>query len=168
VSQRSSAPSKVLLVNCTCHPYEPIPQARKQYARAITILLARPTAHTAELLSCALAGLRKIYRPGYIYAKAGVILRPVTLAQGAEHWDCDRLVYARRRSADGHGCLKSSFRSRYGGHQDAQERALHGGGGRCAKSAELPATPRSGRPRARACVVAERRRSKAEFDKKLR
>jgi DNA polymerase V len=36
--------------------------------------LRRPTADTAAFVSAALAGLRQIYRPGFKYAKAGVML----------------------------------------------------------------------------------------------
>jgi len=63
----------------------PFRKQDKQYAQAITIPTARPTAHTGELLNSSLAGLRKIYRPGYKYAKAGVMLmdlRPNTCVQG--------------------------------------------------------------------------------------
>jgi DNA polymerase V len=36
--------------------------------------LVRPTADSTELVASALAGLRRIYRKGYRYAKAGVML----------------------------------------------------------------------------------------------
>lgn len=45
-----------------------------QYSRSITVPLRRPSADTAVIVMAALAGLRAIYQPGYIYAKAGVML----------------------------------------------------------------------------------------------
>ena len=46
----------------------------KQLSQSITVPLRRPTANTPELAAAAIAGLRAIYRPGYSYAKAGVML----------------------------------------------------------------------------------------------
>jgi DNA polymerase V len=46
----------------------------KQYSRSIIVPLRRPTADTAALLEGALRGLRTIYRSGYKFAKAGVML----------------------------------------------------------------------------------------------
>lgn len=45
-----------------------------QYSNAITVPLTLPTADTRYLIGAALYGLDKIYRPGYFYKKAGVIL----------------------------------------------------------------------------------------------
>jgi len=45
-----------------------------QYSRSTTIPLRRPSADTAQIVGAALAGLRSIFRPGYPYAKAGVML----------------------------------------------------------------------------------------------
>jgi DNA polymerase V len=45
-----------------------------QYSRSMTVPLRRPSADTAVIVSAVLAGLRAIYRPGYQYAKAGVML----------------------------------------------------------------------------------------------
>lgn len=45
-----------------------------QYSNAITYELAYPTDVTSEMLEWALLGLEKIYRPGYRYKKAGVML----------------------------------------------------------------------------------------------
>ncbi len=56
-----------------------------QYSRSITVPLRRPSSDTADLVAAALAGLRTIYRMGYPYAKAGVILldfQPMTQQQG--------------------------------------------------------------------------------------
>lgn len=44
------------------------------YSRSITVPLRRPTADTPLLVSAALAGLRAIYKPGFNFIKAGVML----------------------------------------------------------------------------------------------
>jgi DNA polymerase V len=56
-----------------------------QYSRGITIALAQPSSDTMQLVAAVKAGLRRIYRPGYRYKKAGVILSdisPAGVAQG--------------------------------------------------------------------------------------
>ena len=56
-----------------------------QYSRSITVPLRRPTADTGALVSAAVAGLRVIYKPGFNFAKAGVMLldlQPDTVQQG--------------------------------------------------------------------------------------
>jgi len=45
-----------------------------QYSRSITVPLRRPSADTAAIVGAALSGLKSIYKPGYKYAKAGVML----------------------------------------------------------------------------------------------
>ena len=45
-----------------------------QYSRSIVVKLPRPTNDTVELTQAALRGLQAIYRSGYLYAKAGVML----------------------------------------------------------------------------------------------
>jgi DNA polymerase V len=49
-------------------------RAEAQYSRSTTVPLRRPSADTAVLVAAALAGLQSIYRPGFHYAKAGVML----------------------------------------------------------------------------------------------
>jgi DNA polymerase V len=49
-----------------------------QYTNEFTIDLPHPTAFTPELLRQALSGLHAIYRPGYRYKKAGVVLSKIT------------------------------------------------------------------------------------------
>ena len=51
----------------------PFRQSR-QYGQSITMKLSRPSSDTLCLVQAALAGLRKIYRPGYEYSKAGIHL----------------------------------------------------------------------------------------------
>lgn len=49
-----------------------------QYSRGITIALAQPTDDTMQLVTAVKAGLYRIYRPGYSYKKAGVVLSEIT------------------------------------------------------------------------------------------
>ena len=46
----------------------------RQYANSLTVPLRRPTADSACLVAAATTALAAIYRPGYNYAKAGVML----------------------------------------------------------------------------------------------
>jgi DNA polymerase V len=59
-----------ILVFIRTSPFRP----EAQYSRSTVVPLRRPTADTAAFVSAALAGLRQIYRPGFKYAKAGVML----------------------------------------------------------------------------------------------
>lgn len=57
----------------------------EQYSGSTTVPLRRPSADTAVIVAAALAGLRATYRPGFNYAKAGVMLldlQPDTVQQG--------------------------------------------------------------------------------------
>ena len=56
-----------------------------QYSRSIVVPLRRPSADTGAIVQAAVLGLQAIYRPGYKYAKAGVMLldlRPDSVVQG--------------------------------------------------------------------------------------
>lgn len=46
----------------------------KQYSRSTVVPLRRPNSDSRAISQAALAGLQAIYRPGYHYAKAGVML----------------------------------------------------------------------------------------------
>lgn len=46
----------------------------RQYAKSITVPLRLPTSDTLRIVGAALMGLERIFRPGYLYAKAGVML----------------------------------------------------------------------------------------------
>ena len=59
-----------VLVFIRTSPFRPDPQ----YSRSLVIPLRRPSADTGALVSAALAGLKHIYKPGFKYAKAGVML----------------------------------------------------------------------------------------------
>ena len=50
-----------------------------QYSQGITVPLMAPTDDTMRLTRAALAGLRKIYRRGYAYAKAGIMLLDLSI-----------------------------------------------------------------------------------------
>jgi len=55
------------------------------YARSVLVPLSRPSHDTVCIVQAALLGLRSIYRSGYRYAKAGVMLvdlRDARIAQG--------------------------------------------------------------------------------------
>ena len=56
-----------------------------QYSRSVVVPLLRPSADTGVIVQAAVAGLQAIYRPGYKYAKAGVMLldlQPDSVIQG--------------------------------------------------------------------------------------
>ena len=46
----------------------------KQFSKSITVPLRRPTADTALIAAAAIGGLKAIFKPGYRFAKAGVML----------------------------------------------------------------------------------------------
>lgn len=56
----------------------PFDTQREQYANEFTIDLPHPTAFTPALLTYALKGLHAIYRDGYQFKKAGVVLSRIT------------------------------------------------------------------------------------------
>lgn len=52
----------------------PFREPEHQYSNATCVHLPRPGADTRAIVHAALQGLRAIYRPGYLLAKAGVML----------------------------------------------------------------------------------------------
>jgi len=60
------------LVHVFAHtsPFRPGPR----WARSLSVPLRRPTADTAEITEAAVMGLRLMFEPGYMLAKAGVML----------------------------------------------------------------------------------------------
>ena len=63
-----------------------------QYSRSTTVPLRRPSADTAVIVQAALAGLKTIYKPGFNYAKAGVMvldLQSDTVQQGELDLEAD-------------------------------------------------------------------------------
>jgi DNA polymerase V len=67
-----------------------------QYSRSVTIPLRRPSADTSQIVQAALMGLREIYRPGFNYAKAGVMLLDLC----ADHIAQGELDFCEAESAD--------------------------------------------------------------------
>lgn len=52
----------------------PFRRQDRQYSRSITVPLRRPSSDSRAIVQAAAHGLRLIFRPGYCYAKAGVML----------------------------------------------------------------------------------------------
>ena len=68
--RRQSSHTAYVLVFIHTSPYRKGPQ----YARSITVPLLRATSDTVPVVNASLAGLRRIYRSGYAFIKAGVML----------------------------------------------------------------------------------------------
>lgn len=66
----------------------PFREKDRQYSRSITVPLRRPTADTALITASAVRGLQAIYRPGFRFAKAGVMLLDLQ-ASGIEQGELD-------------------------------------------------------------------------------
>ena len=68
--RRGRLAATVLTVCLTTNEFKEGPQ----YSNALTLHLPVVTDSTADLIRCALQGIRMIYRDGYLYKKAGVML----------------------------------------------------------------------------------------------
>lgn len=71
-----------VLVFITTNPFK---KNDRQYGQTITVPMIRPSCDSNAIVGSAVAGLRRIYRPGFRYAKAGVMLvelQPETVHQG--------------------------------------------------------------------------------------
>ena len=55
----------------------------RQYSNSITLSLRRPSADSAAITATAVRGLEAIYRPGFNYAKAGVMLLEIQAGSAA-------------------------------------------------------------------------------------
>jgi len=65
-----------------------------QYSRSVVVPLVRPAADTGAIVRAAVLGLRAIYREGFKYAKAGVMLlelQPDSVLQGELDWGGDEV-----------------------------------------------------------------------------
>lgn len=62
----------------------PFREKDPQYSNGMTIKLPSPTDNTPKLVSIALWGLKQIYRPGFNYAKAGIMLAELVPASGIQ------------------------------------------------------------------------------------
>lgn len=89
-SYTSSAAEKLRRQHSICNAIQvfiqtnPFREQDKQYSNSITVPLPNASSDTRLLIRAALFGLKHIYRKGYAYKKAGVILTgidPVTLYQ---------------------------------------------------------------------------------------
>ena len=87
-----------------------------QYAKSLTVPLPTPTDDTLRLTKAALWGLRRIYRPGFEYQKAGIMLMdlaPVGIRQqdlfsAAKNNDALMQVVDRINSTWGRGTMRSA------------------------------------------------------------
>jgi DNA polymerase V len=52
----------------------PFKERESQYSQGVTVPLAVPTSDSRTLVGAALAGLKRIFRPGFAYAKSGIML----------------------------------------------------------------------------------------------
>ena len=68
--RRQSSNTSAVLSFIRTSPFRPEPQ----YGASATTPLASPTADTGRIVDAALRGLQQVYRPGFHYAKAGVML----------------------------------------------------------------------------------------------
>ena len=90
--------TSAVLVFIRTSPFKP--QA-PQYGRSITVPLRLPSSDTLAIVSAALAGLERIYRSGYDYAKAGVMLldlQPATQGQQELELGDTAVAHERRQS----------------------------------------------------------------------
>ena len=62
----------------------PFQERLPQYHPSVTVRLQEPTQDTLTLTQAALRGLKTIYRPGYHYQKAGVMLLELSSTQGQQ------------------------------------------------------------------------------------
>lgn len=62
----------------------PFREKDRQYSNGMTVPLPSPTNNTAKLVSMAMWALKKIYRPDYNYAKAGIMLSELVPAAGIQ------------------------------------------------------------------------------------
>ena len=78
--RRERLAATVLTVCLTTNEFKEGPQ----YSNALTLRLPVVTDSTSELIRCALQGIRSIYRDGYLYKKAGVMLAELVPASQAQ------------------------------------------------------------------------------------
>lgn len=57
----------------------------RQYAKSVTVPLRLPSSDTLRICQAALLGLKRIFQPGYNYAKAGVMLLDLQPATQVQH-----------------------------------------------------------------------------------
>ena len=89
----------------------------KQYSNTVTVPLRRPTSDSTTITVAAVRGLQAIYRPGYRFAKAGVMLQDLQDA-GVEQGELDLIDTQEDESGRGNrGALMGAMdgiNARYG------------------------------------------------------
>lgn len=96
--RREQLAATVLTVCLTTNEFREGPQ----YSNSLTLNLPVVTDSTSELIGCALQGIRAIYRDGYLYKKAGVMLTGLVpasqlqadLFDSKDRWKSNRLMSA--------------------------------------------------------------------------
>ena len=78
--RRQNCAASTLQVYLTTNRFKDEPQ----YANCVSCTLPTPSSYTPELIACAQACLRKIYRKGYRYKKTGILLTGLTPANGLQ------------------------------------------------------------------------------------
>ena len=73
-----------VLVFVRTSPFRQTPQ----YSHSLVVPLRRPTADTAAITAAAIQGLKSIYKPGFDYAKAGVMLLDIS-SSNTEQFELD-------------------------------------------------------------------------------
>ena len=97
--RRQGSLAGALMVTIRTNPFS---EREAQYQKALTIALPEATADSRVLVGWGLRMLRRIYRPGYAYQKAGVMLselRPRTMRQGSLFAGIENDVRAQRLMA---------------------------------------------------------------------
>lgn len=109
-SQQSAAGAIVVFIRTS-----PFRADDPQYSASVTVPLLRPTGDSALLVSAAIAGLRSIYKTGFKYAKAGVMLVELQ-SQEVRQGELDFAAEPEKETSGGHVV-------REGGVAQAQDRA---------------------------------------------
>lgn len=81
-------------------------EPRDRYARSAKVKLLQPTSNTLDLVDATLYGLQRIYRPGYSYAKAEIILADFVEAGFLQYSLFDNEPQAGSEKNDALHCLR--------------------------------------------------------------
>jgi DNA polymerase V len=88
----------------------PFRRQDRQYARSITSPLRRPSADSAAIVGAAVRGLQSIFRPGFNYAKAGVMLLDLRAGDIEQHeLDLDEMACERGRLMEAMDALNDRY-----------------------------------------------------------
>lgn len=77
-ARRQGSQAGQVMVFIRTSPFRKTPQ----YSRSVVVPLTQPSADTSTLVQATLWGLQRIYRPGFEFAKAGVMLMDLTHESG--------------------------------------------------------------------------------------